>query len=213
MLRVCLTGGIASGKSLVSDRFRALGVPVADSDEAARAVVAPGSVGLARVTEAFGAGVLNDDGTLDRRALRARVFSDADARRRLEAILHPLIRERLEQELDDWSRAGEVYAIEAIPLLVETGRPRECAHVLVVDAPVSIQIERLMRRDRCSEAEARAILDQQATRWQRLSIATEVVDNGDEVGPGISVAPQVLALHRRYLALAAHRAAGKTSAD
>jgi len=213
MLRVCLTGGIASGKSLVSDRFRALGVPVADSDEAARAVVAPGTPGLAQVTETFGADVLDGDGTLDRRALRARIFSDANARRRLEAILHPLIRERLEHELESWSQATEAYAIEAIPLLVETGRHRECTHILVVDAPPTTQIERLMHRDRCSECEARAILDQQASRWDRLSTASEVIDNADDVPPGISVTPQVLALHRVYLALAAHRSRGKESAD
>lgn len=202
MLRVCLTGGIASGKSLVTERFRELGVPVADSDEAARVVVDKGSPGLSRVVDAFGDVILTAEGTLDRAALRARVFSDEDARRRLESILHPLIREHVESRLRGWAAAGETWALQSVPLLVETGMHRECARVLVVDAPEPVQIARLMRRDRCSEPEARAILERQASRWERLSAATEVIDNGDAVDPQISVYPQVAALYRKYAALA-----------
>ncbi|MDZ7827997.1 MAG: dephospho-CoA kinase [Halofilum sp. (in: g-proteobacteria)] len=203
MLRVCLTGGIASGKSLVSEHFRALGVPVADSDIAARAVVEPGSPGLERVVEAFGEGVLAEDGSLDRRALRKHIFSDARARARLEEILHPLIRARLEQELSAWAEAGTTYALQSVPLLVETGQYRDCARVLVVDAPVAVQVERLIRRDRSTESEAQSIIGQQASRWKRLSVATDVIDNGDGVDPNTAITPQVLALHRKYSTLAA----------
>jgi dephospho-CoA kinase len=203
MLRVCLTGGIASGKSLVTEQFRALGAPVADSDVAARAVVEPGSSGLDRVVDAFGTGVLAEDGSLDRKALREQIFSDALARKRLEKILHPLIRTHLDKELSAWAEAGTPYALQSVPLLVETGQHRECARVLVVDAPVAVQVERLIRRDRSTESEARSIIDQQVSRWARLSVATEVIDNGDAVDPNTAVAPQVLALHRKYSALAA----------
>lgn len=209
MLRVCLTGGIASGKTLVTEHFRALGVPVADSDVAARAVVEPGSPGLERVVGAFGEAILAEDGTLDRRALRKRVFSDAQARGRLEEILHPLIHAHLEQELSAWAEAGTTYALQSVPLLVETGQHRDCARVLVVDAPVSVQVARLIRRDRSNESEARSIVGQQASRWERLSIATDVIDNGDGVDPETAVAPQVLALHRKYSALALRESAGK----
>lgn len=204
MLRVCLTGGIASGKSLVTDRFQALGAPVADSDVAARVVVEPGSRGLAGIVEAFGDGVLDAGGRLDRKALRALIFRDRDAKRRLEGILHPLIREHVTQELEAFAAHGHVYALHVIPLLVETGQPPESRHVLVVDAPPSIQIDRLIRRDRCSAKEARSIIGQQASRWQRLSIATDVIDNGDTVAPGIALDPQVLALHHKYSRIASH---------
>lgn len=203
MLRVCLTGGIACGKSLVTDRFGALGVPVADSDVAARAVVEPGSEGLAQVVEAFGRGVLDADGRLDRRAMRRRIFADDDARARLERILHPLISAQVARWLGDWADRGEPYALQAVPLLVEKGLHRDCTRVLVVDAPPAVQVQRLVRRDGCSEQEAHSILARQASRWQRLTVATEVIDNGDAVAPEIAVAPQVLCLHRKFRALAA----------
>jgi len=202
MLRVCLTGGIASGKSVVTEHFRALDVPVADSDEASRTVVEPGSAGLESVVSEFGAGVLAADGSLDRAALRRRIFSDTQARQRLEAILHPLIRARLEEELSAWAEAGSIYALQSVPLLVETGQHRDCARVLVVDAPVDVQVERLVWRDRSTDSEARSIIGQQASRWERLALATDVIDNGDGVDPETAVAPQVLALHRKYRVLA-----------
>lgn len=202
MLEICLTGGIAAGKSLVTERFGALGVPVADSDLVAREVVEPGSEGRRRVIETFGADVLTADGHLDRRALRQRIFADEDARRSLEGILHPLIRARIDERMREWAERGHPYAVRAVPLLVETGAHDSCRRVLVVDAPEALQIERLRRRDGTDEEQARAILARQASRWQRLAVATEVIDNGDEVDPDTGIAPQVLALHRKYLALA-----------
>lgn len=202
MLEVCLTGGIAAGKSLVADRFLALGVPVADADHVAREVVEPGSAGLARVIESFGEEVLTADGRLDRAILRRHIFNDDMARQRLEAILHPLIRTRIDERMREWAAQGHAYALRVVPLLVETGEHRTCRHVLVVDAPPALQIARLQARDDTDDNQARAILARQATRWQRISVATEIVDNGDEVDPGMAIDPQVLALHRKYLALA-----------
>ncbi|MDX1609492.1 MAG: dephospho-CoA kinase [Halofilum sp. (in: g-proteobacteria)] len=210
MLEVCVTGGIAAGKSLVAARFRELGVPVADSDEAAREVVEPGSEGLARVVEAFGEELLTADGRLDRPALRRRIFDDDAARARLEGILHPLIGERIRARMDEWARAGHAYALRVVPLLVETGLHAACARVLVIDAPPPVQRARLLARDGGDPAQAERILARQATRWQRLAVATEVIDNGDAVDPAIALDPQVLALHRKYTRLAA--AGGRTRA-
>lgn len=204
MLEVCLTGGIATGKSLVTERFQALGVPVADSDLAAREVVEPGSDGLAQVIAAFGREILSPDGHLDRSALRQRIFADDHARRELETILHPLIRARIDGRMREWADRGHAYALRVVPLLVETGAHESCHRVLVVDAPQALQIARLRQRDDSSEEQARTILSRQASRWERLAVATEVVDNGDTVAPETSIGPQVLALHRKYRALARH---------
>lgn len=202
MLEVCLTGGIAAGKSQVTERFRAHGVPIADSDQIAREVVEPGSEGLTRVIETFGEKVLTVDGHLDRRRLRQQIFTDEDARQALERILHPLIRSRMDERMKEWAEQDHPYALRVVPLLVETGAHQSCLRVLVVDAPQTLQIARLRQRDETDEEEARLILTRQASRWQRLAVATEVIDNGDEVDPDTSIGPQVLALHRKYLALA-----------
>lgn len=194
-LRIGLTGGIASGKTLVSRLFAALGVPVIDTDELAREVVAPGSEGLAAVRARFGDAVLATDGTIDRRALRARVFSDPDARRELEAITHPRIRALVEARS---AMAGGAYQILVIPLLVESGRRTTVDRVLVVDCPESLQLERLLRRDGGSREQAEAILAAQATRAQRLAVADDVIVN---TGDPRAVETEVAALHRRYLDL------------
>ena len=173
-LIVVLTGGIASGKTAVSDAFAALGVPVVDTDLLAREVVAPGSPGLDEVFVVFGNDVRAADGSLDRSALRRRIFSDPAARRQLEAILHPRIAALAEQHLE---RIEEPYAILVVPLLVETGLIRHRDRVLVVDVPESTQIERLMRRDGGDRSAAEAALAAQASRQQRLAIADDVLDN------------------------------------
>ena len=148
---VGLTGGVASGKSEVTRRFQALGVEVVDADVAAREVVEPGQPALARIAERFGAGMLLADGRLDRRQLRERVFADAQARRDLEAITHPAIRARVKAQAQ---AAPGPYAVVAVPLLAEAGRAAYpwMARVLVVDAPESLQHDRLMRRDGVDEA-------------------------------------------------------------
>ena len=195
---VGLTGGVASGKSEVTRRFQALGVEVVDADVAAREVVEPGQPALARIAERFGAGMLLADGRLDRRQLRERVFADAQARRDLEAITHPAIRARVKAQAQ---AAPGPYAVVAVLLLAEAGRAAYpwMARVLVVDAPESLQHDRLMRRDGVDEALAARMIAAQASRTVRLAIADDVILNdGDPAHLDTAVA----ALHARYLAAA-----------
>jgi dephospho-CoA kinase len=206
-LTIGLTGGIASGKSAVAERLRDLGVPVIDADDAARAVVAPGTPGLAKVTERFGADVLAESGELDRRALRGLIFSDSVARHDLEAILHPLIRAEMERAAE--SAAGP-YLVMAIPLLVEGGSRHGAARarvdrVLVVDVDEAVQLQRLMARDGGTLEQARAILASQASRAARLAAADDVLANTGTV-PELRQA--VDGLHERYLRLADMQSSG-----
>lgn len=194
-----LTGGIASGKSEVSRRFEALGIVVADADLAARAALAPGSEGLAETVAAFGRDILAADGSLDRAAMRRRVFSDPDARRRLEAIVHPRVRAMLAAQC---ASAASPYAIAAIPLLAEVGGRGAypwLSRILVVDVPAAVQMERLQRRDGIDASLAAGMLAAQATRRERLAIADDVIAND---GPLDALDAQVAALDRRYRALA-----------
>lgn len=194
--RVGLTGGIASGKTLVSRLFARLGVPIIDTDELAREVVEPGSEGLAAVRDRFGAGVIGADGRLDRRALRALVFADPQARKDLEAITHPRIRALVEQRS---AAAAGPYQIHVVPLLVEARRRDSVDRVLVVDCPESLQLERLVQRDGGSREQAEAILAAQASRAERLAMADDVIVND---GVPRQVEDAVAALHARYTALA-----------
>lgn len=197
---VALTGGVASGKSAVAARFEALGVAVYDADAASRAAVAPGQPALAEIAAAFGADVLNADGTLDRRALRTRVFADASARATLEAIVHPRVRAWLEERVEADRGA---YCILAIPLLVKARDDYAWVdRVLLVDAPEAVQVTRLMQRDGVERDAARRVLAAQASRAARRAIAHDVILNDrDEAALGTEVA----ALHRRYLELAARK--------
>jgi dephospho-CoA kinase len=196
-LRIGLTGGIASGKSTVTQRFAELGVPVIDADLAARKVVEPGQPGLAQVVQRFGAGVLDANGRLDRRALRTLIFSDSSLREALDAILHPLIRADMEREA---ARAKAPYVIMAVPLLVEGGTAgQRVDRVLVVDADETLQIQRLQARDGSSEDQARAILASQASRATRLSEADDVLLNTRTVAELRQAVDQ---LHEQYLQLA-----------
>ena len=170
---VVLTGGIASGKTAASDAFAALGVPIVDTDRIAREVVEPGSEGLAEVAAAFGAEILTG-GELDRAALRRRIFEDPDARRRLEAILHPRIAAEARSRLAD---LNSPYAILVVPLLIESGLFTEADRVLVVDAPESLQLQRLIERDGVTRADAEAALAAQSTRDRRLARADDVIVN------------------------------------
>jgi dephospho-CoA kinase len=197
---LALTGGIASGKSAVEQRFRALGVHVYDADQASRVVVELGSDGLAAIVEAFGDEVLDSHGRLDRPRMRERVFSDPTARKTLEAIVHPRIRQwMLEQVQADESP----YVMLAIPLLAENiGHYRWVDRILVVDAPEAIQLHRLMLRDGMDEDLAMRILATQVSRTTRLALADDVIDNS---GAESALEPQVGSLHQRYLAMAAAR--------
>ena len=196
---VGLTGGVASGKSLVARHFVRLGAELIDTDEIAREVVAPGEPGLAALRAELGDTIINAGGELDRRALRKRVFDSADERRRLETVLHPLIRARTLARLE---AAAGPYAIVAVPLLVETDFGALVDRVLVVDAPEDAQLERLMRRDGLPRAEAAAMIASQAKPAARLAAAHDVIDNG---GDERATRTQVERLHRLYLELASRK--------
>ena len=194
MLRIALTGGIASGKSTVAALFSALGAKLIDTDQVAREVVVPGSPALAQIVARFGQQILMQDGSLDRRKLRELAFSDATARADLEAITHPAIRARV-AELG--ATLGGPYQLIAVPLLAETGTARDYDRVLVVDCEPVLQLQRLMARDRMGRADAQRMIDAQASREARLAIADDVILNDGDIN---SLAAQVEALHKRYLA-------------
>lgn len=201
---VALTGGVASGKSAVARRFEALGIHVYDADAAARAVVEPGQPALAEIEFVFGPQVLDANGTLDRRALRERIFDDADARRELEAIVHPRVHAWLMRRV---AMDRGPYCMLMIPLLAETWPQYDFVdRVLLVDAPEEIQIARLMQRDGVTRPQAQRTLDAQATRAQRRELAQDVIVNdGDES----ELDAQIAALHSGYLELAALKGAQK----
>jgi dephospho-CoA kinase len=194
-----LTGGIGSGKSTVADRLVALGAALVDTDRIAHELTAPGGTAMAPIREAFGGGVVAPDGSMDRSAMRQLAFDDPQARRRLEAILHPLIREQTDADVRSAIEAGAPYVLVAVPLLVESGQAQgRFDRVLVVDCPPEVQVERVMRRSGLERSQVQAILGAQASREARLAVADDVVDNGgDEAG----LAPQVDAIHRLYLGL------------
>lgn len=193
---VGLTGGVASGKSEVANRFAALGIVVADADVAAREALARGSEGLAETVTAFGTDILAADGGLDRAAMRRRVFADPAARGTLEAIIHPRVRAWLRERAET---GGAPYCLLAIPLLAENiTEYRWVDRVLVVDVPESVQLARLIARDGVDETLARRMIEQQASRADRLALADDVIDNrGDESALDQAVAE----LHQRYLTL------------
>jgi dephospho-CoA kinase len=194
---VALTGGIGSGKSAVAEQFAALGVSVIDADAISHALTAPRGAALAPIAAAFGSGVIGADGALDRAALREQVFADPAARRRLEGILHPMIRTRMQADL---AADTGPYAILAIPLLVETGQTDMADRVLVVDAPEDLCIARVGRRSGLTPEQVRRIMASQVSRSERLATADDVLENTGRIA---DLEPKVRALHSRYLALAA----------
>lgn len=195
--RVALTGGIASGKTTVANLFAGLGVPVIDTDVIARAVVEPGQPALAAVVAAFGRDVLDADGRLDRRRMRERIFSDREAQRRLEAILHPAIRSAMERQSRE---AGGVYQVLVIPLLTEGGRRGHVDRVLLVDVPEAVQVERLISRDGVTHEQAQAALSAQASRAARLAWADDLVANTGRIDDLRTRIVQLDALYRRLAA-------------
>jgi dephospho-CoA kinase len=196
-LRIGLTGGIASGKSTVTQRFSELGVPVIDADIASRAVVQPGTAGLQQIVQRFGSTILGPGGDLNRAALRAQIFGDSSLRKELEAILHPLIRTYMEHQAKD---VVFPYLIMAIPLLIESGSSRDRVdRILVIDADDNTQIRRLQERDGSSLDQARAILASQASRESRLAAADDVLVNDGTV---TDLRQAVDRQHARYLSLA-----------
>ena len=197
-LRVALTGGIASGKSTVARLFAERGVPVIDTDEIAHDVTRRGAPAVARIAAELGSDLVDAHGELNRRLLRDRVFADPALRRRLEALLHPLI---LAEAARRSEKAGGDYQIVVVPLLVEAGLEGGFDRVLVVDSSEAHQIERLQARDGEGRAAATRMLAAQASRSQRLASADDVVRND---GTLAMLAAQIDALHRSYLEAAGH---------
>lgn len=195
-LSVGLTGGIASGKSVVANAFERFGVTTIDADTIARDIVEPGQPALDDISQRFGAHVLNDDGSLDRRALRHLIFDDPDARLDLENITHPRIREGLSSRLEN---CDSDYCILVVPLLVKSRMIDLVERILVIDAPESVQLERLIARDDIDETLARKMIAAQDKRNDRLAAADDVLLN---TGPRKDIADLAAALHAGYARLA-----------
>ncbi|HDT6510267.1 TPA: dephospho-CoA kinase [Klebsiella aerogenes] len=197
---VALTGGIGSGKSTVADEFAHLGVTVIDADIIARQVVEPGTPALLAIAERFGPQMINDDGSLNRRRLRERIFAHSEDKAWLNALLHPLIQQETRRQMQ---ASTSPYLLWVVPLLVENRLTDKADRILVVDVPKETQIERTIRRDGVSREHAEHILAAQATREQRLAAADDVIEN---MGSADAVASHVARLHEKYLMLASQAA-------
>jgi dephospho-CoA kinase len=204
MYCVGLTGGIGSGKSSAADEFAALGAALVDSDAIAHELTRPGGSAIAALRAEFGAEYITAEGALDRARMRTLVFGDAAAKRRLEGLLHPLIRQQTTAHV---AAAHGPYVVLVVPLLLETGAYRELVQrVLVVDCSEDTQIARTMARSGLTESEVRAIMTAQLPRAERVALADDVITNE---GDRAALREQVRALHERYLALAAASRAGQ----
>lgn len=201
MYVVAITGGIGSGKTTVANQFAALGIEVVDADLIAREVVEPGTPALTAIASHFGPGILDEQGRLDRRALRERIFSDPAAKSWLNALLHPIIRSEM---LRQCAAANSPYCLLVVPLLVENRLTELADRVLVIDVDETTQIERTCRRDGVSLEQAQAILASQASRSERLAMADDVLDN--QSGTTETIRERILALHETYLAFASQQA-------
>jgi dephospho-CoA kinase len=193
---VALTGGIGSGKSTVADAFASLGINVIDADIIARQVVEPGAPALQAIVSRFGADMSLANGSLNRRQLRERIFTHAAEKSWLNALLHPLIQQETQRQMQ---QATSPYVLWVVPLLVENQLWQKADRVLVVDVSEETQLKRTMYRDNVSEAHAKQILAAQVTREQRLAVADDVIDNN---GAPDAIALDVARLHARYLKLA-----------
>ena len=201
MYVVAITGGIGSGKTTVANQFAALGIEVVDADLIAREVVEPGTPALTAIASHFGPGILDEQGRLDRRALRERIFSDPAAKSWLNALLHPIIRSEM---LRQCAAANSPYCLLVVPLLVENRLTELAERVLVIDVDEATQIERTCRRDGVNREQAQAILASQASRSERLAMADDVLDN--QSGTTETIRERILALHETYLAFASQQA-------
>ncbi|GAB3371876.1 dephospho-CoA kinase [Spongiibacter taiwanensis] len=196
MYIVGLTGGIGSGKSAATRAFADKGVVIVDADVVAREVVEPGTPALKAIAAHFGDDILQENGALDRAALRQRIFADQDEKRWLEALLHPLIHAETRRQLD---AAQSPYVIYVSPLLVDGGQQTMCKDLVVVDVPEAVQIERTMARDNNPRSLVEKILASQVDRQTRLAAATHVIDNSRDLA---YLAAQVDTLHQEFLSKA-----------
>lgn len=195
MLKIGLTGGIASGKTRVSNLFSQLQIPIIDTDEISREALKPGQAGYLEIKNHFGETILQSDAQINRPKLRQLIFNDAAEKSWLESILHPIIFERSQQQIAQYDQAS--YVIVVIPLLFETRFGSLVDRVLVVDCAPEIQIQRLISRDKIDMTLAKKMLDQQWSNQDRLSLADDIIrnnSNGD-------LSDQVMSLHQKYLAL------------
>lgn len=196
-LVVGLTGGIGSGKSAAAEEFGRLGATVVDTDAIAHELTQAGGAAMQQVRALFGDGYVDARGAMDRAKMRALAFQDPAARKRLEQVLHPMIRAESERRI---AAASGSYVILVVPLLVESGNYRQrVARVVVVDCPEMVQIERVRQRSRLSDEEIRRIIRSQASRDDRLAAADDVIDNSASLD---ALHKQVRELHARYLELA-----------
>lgn len=199
MLRIGLTGGIGSGKTAAANYFEQLGVPVIDSDNITRELVTPGSPALQQIVNRFGKEFVDANGNLNRRLLRQSIFANDLARRDLEKILHPMVRQEIKKQL---SRLSSPYVLVVVPLMVESDMVTMFDRVIVVDCSEEEQIKRVTKRDSCTKDEVAAILNTQTSRNKRLEIATDIIKNVSNI---LSLERQVIQLHHRFLNLAKHQ--------
>ncbi|WP_162063470.1 dephospho-CoA kinase [Vibrio taketomensis] len=193
-LVIGLTGGIASGKTTVANLFRdQYTIDIVDADIVAREVVEPGSAGLQAICARYGKNILWDDGTLNRAALREIIFTDIKEKQWLDSLLHPMIRESMQIQLQ---QVQSDYALLVIPLMVENNLQQLADHILVVDVDEEMQIQRTVNRDGVSREQAESILRSQASRAERLAIADDVITNSSQ---NQQLLPQVAKLHKKYL--------------
>ncbi len=196
MLTIGLTGGIGSGKTAASNYFETLGIKVVDADRVSRQVVEPGTSALQKIAEHFGDGVIDKDGTLNRAALRKIVFAAPEQRQWLERLLHPLIAQEIQAQLQ---ASQSPYTILVSPILFEAGQNLYCQRTLVIDAPENLQVARTTVRDNTDEAGVKAIMNAQTTRELRCAKADDVLLNDGSVE---ILHKKIDALHERYLKLA-----------
>jgi dephospho-CoA kinase len=194
---VGLTGGIGSGKSLVADLLAERGASLIDTDRIAHELTAPGGAAMSAIRQQFGPAFVTSEGALDRARMRQKVFAEPQAKKQLEAILHPMIRMETERAA---ANATGAYPVFVVPLLVESGTWKErVSRVLVVDCPQALQIERVMRRNGLPREQVQAIMAAQASREQRLAAADDVIVNDKTVA---DLLPEVERLHQLYCRLA-----------
>ncbi|MFA6052302.1 MAG: dephospho-CoA kinase [Methylobacter sp.] len=198
MLKVGLTGGIGSGKTTVAKVFAKLNIPVIDADEIAHRLVEKGQPALAQIRQEFGPDILSQDGSLDRKKLGERVFSDSEQKQKLESILHPLIYKTIQSEIE---RLNAPYCIICIPLLFETGMVHFVDRVLVIDCPVEMQVDRVKKRDSLTIERIQSVINSQVSREFRKEKADDLIDS---TVPDYRLAEQVKKLHNSYLSLSDH---------
>lgn len=195
ILRIALTGGIGSGKSTIADEFQKCGAPVIDTDVISRDIVKPGMPCLTSILNAFGPDILNNGGVLDRGKLRDIIFNDIEAKEKLEAILHPVIYQEIDNQL---TAIDYPYCLIVVPLLIETQAVDRFDRVLLVDIPENIQVKRASKRDNTSTKTVESILKSQANRQQRLNYADDIIDNTVKIQ---DLKNTVHSLHNKYLIL------------